>query len=379
MRNTNKKGFTIVELVIVIAVIAILAAVLIPTFSGIIKKAQQSADQQAVSQMNTILASAQAINDLIVEGNDAQTSINIYNALIAEGFSYEFDAYYEKYGFGYVVENGNAVIVLVEDGKVAYPKNHEGKTDYKQFFTAVEKSEDLLAAFDTGYVLLKTDAVFAEAIKISNDLTIVGNNKLLDEAHLTYDSSANSTVSINGATEDITVNMSGISIENAQDTYARGLNLGNNTGKVTLVLDNVDIESYYYALNLTSSNAGGVEIIVRNSTISGWAAINVWSKVNATFENCTIIGNSVTTNPEDTFAAIVINGTSALGTSNAAGSSLTFKNCTIEINSTVDNMYHVSVEVNSNVTFDGCTFKVNGETVSELTKDVVEGATVTVK
>ena len=39
MRNTNKKGFTIVELVIVVAVIAILAAVLIPTFSSIIDRA----------------------------------------------------------------------------------------------------------------------------------------------------------------------------------------------------------------------------------------------------------------------------------------------------------------------------------------------------
>ena len=42
----SKKGFTIVELVIVIAVIAILAAVLIPTFSSLIKKANESADLQ---------------------------------------------------------------------------------------------------------------------------------------------------------------------------------------------------------------------------------------------------------------------------------------------------------------------------------------------
>ena len=43
MKINNKKGFTIVELVIVIAVIAILAGVLIPTFSGLVGKAQDSA------------------------------------------------------------------------------------------------------------------------------------------------------------------------------------------------------------------------------------------------------------------------------------------------------------------------------------------------
>ena len=56
MRNTNKKGFTVVELVIVIAVIAILAAVLIPTVSGIIAKANESKDTQLVRNLNTALA-----------------------------------------------------------------------------------------------------------------------------------------------------------------------------------------------------------------------------------------------------------------------------------------------------------------------------------
>lgn len=41
-KKMNKKGFTIVELVIVIAVIAILAGVMIPTFGGIIKTAEKS-------------------------------------------------------------------------------------------------------------------------------------------------------------------------------------------------------------------------------------------------------------------------------------------------------------------------------------------------
>ena len=47
MKRNNKKGFTIVELVIVIAVIAILSSVLIPTFGGIVDKANKSAAEQA--------------------------------------------------------------------------------------------------------------------------------------------------------------------------------------------------------------------------------------------------------------------------------------------------------------------------------------------
>ena len=46
MKKMNRKGFTIVELVIVIAVIAILAAVMIPTFSGVTNRAKESARLQ---------------------------------------------------------------------------------------------------------------------------------------------------------------------------------------------------------------------------------------------------------------------------------------------------------------------------------------------
>ena len=46
MKKFNKKGFTIVELVVVIAVIAILAAVLIPTFSNVVDKAKESKAMQ---------------------------------------------------------------------------------------------------------------------------------------------------------------------------------------------------------------------------------------------------------------------------------------------------------------------------------------------
>jgi prepilin-type N-terminal cleavage/methylation domain-containing protein len=67
MKKMNRKGFTIVELVIVIAVIAILAGVLIPTFSGITTRAQNSARlQETRNAMMEYLA--QQKNGVIASG-----------------------------------------------------------------------------------------------------------------------------------------------------------------------------------------------------------------------------------------------------------------------------------------------------------------------
>ena len=74
MKKTNKKGFTIVELVIVIAVIAILAAVLIPNISRLVKKANQSADIQLVRNMNTALQ---------IEGDGATHYDTAHDAIVA--------------------------------------------------------------------------------------------------------------------------------------------------------------------------------------------------------------------------------------------------------------------------------------------------------
>lgn len=67
MKKTNKKGFTIVELVIVIAVIAILAAVLIPTFTNVVEKANQSAALQACETEYKQMAIAAASNGTTVD------------------------------------------------------------------------------------------------------------------------------------------------------------------------------------------------------------------------------------------------------------------------------------------------------------------------
>ena len=64
-----KKAFTITELVIVIAVIAILAAVLIPTFANVIENANQSAALQTSTNALTDYQSI-ALNDDNAENDD---------------------------------------------------------------------------------------------------------------------------------------------------------------------------------------------------------------------------------------------------------------------------------------------------------------------
>ena len=60
MKNQNKRGFTLVELVIVIAVIAILAGVMIATFASVVNDAKESAELQEAQQAEL----AQKIDDV---------------------------------------------------------------------------------------------------------------------------------------------------------------------------------------------------------------------------------------------------------------------------------------------------------------------------
>ena len=85
MKNTKKKGFTIVELVIVIAVIAILAAVMIPTFSNVVAKANESkALQQARAAYTNWLATGDNVLSLGAD-TDLILKVGTYTFYVTDG------------------------------------------------------------------------------------------------------------------------------------------------------------------------------------------------------------------------------------------------------------------------------------------------------
>jgi type IV pilus assembly protein PilA len=94
MKKMNKKGFTIVELVIVIAVIAILSAVLIPTFSGVVTEAKLTAamsDARAEYQeyIRTELGKGNDIAGTadFIYTNDEKVVVLIINGEVGDAFN----------------------------------------------------------------------------------------------------------------------------------------------------------------------------------------------------------------------------------------------------------------------------------------------------
>ena len=130
------------ELVIVIAVVAILAAVLIPTFISLVKKANISADQQAVVQMNKILAM-----DEVSDPKPTDTK-KVTEILIKNGYSDDLTTYYSNYKLAWILESN--VIVLVEDDKVVFPEKYAGATNFEELKPMLKDGDDILGALESG-------------------------------------------------------------------------------------------------------------------------------------------------------------------------------------------------------------------------------------
>lgn len=192
----SKKGFTIVELVIVIAVIAILAAVLIPTFANLIRQANKSSDTQLVKNMNTILSAAEALN------GKNETMADALQDILDAGYSVEkLTPTTEKC---HIVWNQKTdrMIFLDENFEVEYPKDE--KIDDTNDIWMVVGDKAALDAYQANYSIYLTEDFKEETVKVAHGLD-VGSCKTIKTVECVNESYAG-TILINMAGGNLTVN-----------------------------------------------------------------------------------------------------------------------------------------------------------------------------
>ena len=146
MRKNNRKGFTIVELVIVIAVIAILAGVLIPTFAGIVNKANQSARaQEAAAALKAVL---------VVENGAFDTEKYTYTFVIVD----DEDVYTYEYANGKLGEEKKLTTskeLKEDDGDYLFTADGQNISNTLVTYTEGTAAEDtIIVVSDLGDVIV---------------------------------------------------------------------------------------------------------------------------------------------------------------------------------------------------------------------------------
>lgn len=127
MKKNNKKGFTLVELVIVIAVIAVLSAILVPTFGKVISDANENARREdaRIAYQNFIIEhSEDDVNDVLA--NKAYILINVKPTE-----DDKLDSAQSEKVYIYVIDKGNIDIA----------KNGDTDIDIAGFINLIGKSE----------------------------------------------------------------------------------------------------------------------------------------------------------------------------------------------------------------------------------------------
>ncbi len=246
MKHTNKKGFTIVELVIVIAVIAILAAVLIPTFSNLIKKANISNDTAVAKNLNTAAISAQA--DTFAKAIEAAKEAGY---LVAH-LNAKADGCY----FVWEQDTKQFILFDIEKGKVLYSNTTVGgdAPDDSWYFVVnnVEDKNTVLAAWEGVNVqYLVGDVAAIKDVLAAGGEVYIDESLVLDNANLLHINS-NATINLGSSAlntsgvvknqslkEPINIGASGVVTINGGTIAAASevLNLDNKSIQVVLLAE----------------------------------------------------------------------------------------------------------------------------------------------
>ena len=209
MKNT-KKGFTLVELLVVIAIVAILATVAIIGYTSFTRKADISNDTVIAGELNTLLT-ATHVTDPIESFEDVK------DALYDNGF-YLANLNTKTDGCYFVWDAKNNQIILVDgnDGfKVLFSKVTPSE-DKKDWYFAVSDLSKVAAIEAAGY---KVERIVTDFAALKDALTAGGEfhidrSFIVDKDNLLVFNSANPTVIDLGNSP---LNTSGILVQDGAD------------------------------------------------------------------------------------------------------------------------------------------------------------------
>lgn len=87
MKNNKSKGFTLAELLIVVAIIAVLVAISIPIFTSQLEKARRTVDINNARNIRSVLANAINNGDFVFNKEDAMLEVEITRGRRNGGFT----------------------------------------------------------------------------------------------------------------------------------------------------------------------------------------------------------------------------------------------------------------------------------------------------
>lgn len=188
----KRKGFTIVELVIVIAVIAILAAVLIPTFANVIQKAQESAALQRVTSAYKEALALALADDGVINAEDNDGIKNVVGGFTFEWTDSENAQITPPPDFGYVVSLSAGKIIVAESANlkvlsqnVRYANDINGNSVAKRFqrFKALieDYQPDLIGTQEAKPNQGEADSDWIEFLGTLEGYAIIGRSRGGDE------------------------------------------------------------------------------------------------------------------------------------------------------------------------------------------------------
>ena len=131
MKN-NKKGFTLVELVIVVAVMAVLVAVAIPTVGSVVNKADTAVDNTNCRTIESMikLGAAESAASATADGKGAMSADAIDGYLTSAQLGIDGTFYYD-------VDSGNCSLTKSGDFEI---KLNTAATDAKDIVTVTAVS-----------------------------------------------------------------------------------------------------------------------------------------------------------------------------------------------------------------------------------------------